>query len=887
MSANLGTAWIQVKPSMDGVRGSILSGLKGTGSDFGNQMGSEVQKSTGMNAGMAAIWGAASAVAFKAIDAIGSKLQASLDGAIRRVDTLNNSNRTFANMGFDAAASATAVDLLEKSIRGLPTPLDSALRGMTALAATYSDVGLGQKVFTALNDAILGFGGTADQVDNAIMQLSQLPMDGPLDAQTWNSLRNSGITPVLVAMAKESGVSVGTLKENFGSGQLKVQDFVNELIKMDQVGGGGLVSLANIARDSTKGIATSMTNAQTATSRGIAAIITALGTTGIADAISKSGTAMETALKSIASVIKFVQDNADFAKASVIGLATAFTAILIPAALKAIPPINLLGTYIGLFGLKLQAVAKFAFIPTLIGAIAAGIAFFVISAGGVGPAGDKLVGIFDQVTTFAQGLIAQLPSLITALSGFFTTQLPQIFTGLIGAIVQAAPVVWNGIKALVDGIITTLYSQGPSLISTFVTLLGNVVDFITSNIGRFATIGTTIIVQLLNSLTAALPSLITAGVQIINDLVNSIVAALPAIIQAGVNIINFLVTAIVDNLPKIIASAVLILTALIAGIISVLPSLIDAALQIILALANALLDNLPQIITAAIGLVMALVTAILNNLPAIIKAAVTLITSLVTGLIGALPQLITAAVALISGLAGGLIANLPLIITAAVTLVIALVGALIQAIPMLIGAAFQLIFALIGAIIQLVPAIIGAAIQLIVALVGGLIGGIGQLLVGAGKIGLALLQALGQISLVNIGMDLIKGLWNGISNMAGWIGDKIKGFGDGIVKGLKDFFGIHSPSHLMRDEIGEMIGRGTGVGIANSTKYAVKAAVQQSQAVMDAFSSMAGPTLGFSANSDLVAAGAGAGFQQFNITNPDPNQTAAIVASRIKQNGGI
>ena len=148
--ANLGTAWIQVKPSMTGVRGSILSGLRGTGSQFGDQMGSEVQKSKGMTVGMAAVWGAASAVALKAIDGISAKLQASIDGAIKRVDTLNNSARTFANMGFDAQTSTRAMDALEKSIKGLPTPLDGAVRGMTSLAATYSDVSLGQKVFPLL-----------------------------------------------------------------------------------------------------------------------------------------------------------------------------------------------------------------------------------------------------------------------------------------------------------------------------------------------------------------------------------------------------------------------------------------------------------------------------------------------------------------------------------------------------------------------------------------------------------------------------------------------------------------------------------------------------------------------------------------------------------------
>lgn len=233
-------------------------------------------------------------------------ITSSVGGAIKRVDTLNNSNRTFENMGFEAGVSAKSVENLTKSIMGLPTPLDSAMRGMTSLAATYGDIDKGQKVFSALNNAILGFGGSAAMVDNAITQLSQLPMDGPLDAQTWNSLRNSGLTPVLVAMAEESGMSVSAMKEAFGEGELTVQDFTDRLIKMNTEGGGSLKSLETIAKDSTKGMGTGFANMQTAITRGVGKIIEAVGSERIAKAMSGIGTAFETGLTAVATGIEAV-----------------------------------------------------------------------------------------------------------------------------------------------------------------------------------------------------------------------------------------------------------------------------------------------------------------------------------------------------------------------------------------------------------------------------------------------------------------------------------------------------------------------------------------------------------------------------------------------------
>ena len=47
---------------------------------------------------------------------------------------------------------------------------------------------------------------------------------------------------------------------------------------------------------------------------------------------------------------------------------------------------------------------------------------------------------------------------------------------------------------------------------------------------------------------------------------------------------------------------------------------------------------------------------------------------------------------------------------------------------------------------------------------------------------------------LDIGGNLVKGLWEGISNVKDWVLGKIKGFGESILNGIKGFFGIHSPS---------------------------------------------------------------------------------------------
>jgi len=66
--------------------------------------------------------------------------------------------------------------------------------------------------------------------------------------------------------------------------------------------------------------------------------------------------------------------------------------------------------------------------------------------------------------------------------------------------------------------------------------------------------------------------------------------------------------------------------------------------------------------------------------------------------------------------------------------------------------------------------------------------------------------------MAEIGTNIVQGIWNGINNAKDWILDKIKGFGDAVLDGLKSFFGIASPSKLMRDQVGVFLAQGIGVG---------------------------------------------------------------------------
>ena len=65
---------------------------------------------------------------------------------------------------------------------------------------------------------------------------------------------------------------------------------------------------------------------------------------------------------------------------------------------------------------------------------------------------------------------------------------------------------------------------------------------------------------------------------------------------------------------------------------------------------------------------------------------------------------------------------------------------------------------------------------------------------------------------MSVGSDIVHGIWSGISGAAGWLMGKISGFASSVVDGIKGLFGIHSPSTVMRDQVGRYLAEGVAVG---------------------------------------------------------------------------
>lgn len=193
-------------------------------------------------------------------------------------------------------------------------------------------------------------------------------------------------------------------------------------------------------------------------------------------------------------------------------------------------------------------------------------------------------------------------------------------------------------------------------------------------------------------------------------------------------------------------------------------------------------------------------------------------------IIQGLTQLITEASQTIIPLAVQiLLENLPSIVAAGMDLIIALVSGILDNIDMLINCVLEMVDVIVDKLIDNLPKLIDGGIRLIAALANGLIRAIPNLESKIPQIISSIVKGLisGIPAIFDVGKNIVEGLWNGIKNMGSWVSGKVKDFFGGIVGGVKDFLGIHSPSKVFAG-IGGFMAEGLGEGFDDQFKSVKK-----------------------------------------------------------------
>ena len=333
-----------------------------------------------------------------------------------------------------------------------------------------------------------------------------------------------------------------------------------------------------------------------------------------------------------------------------------------------------------------------------------------------------------------------------------------------GAMEQMAETQMNNLQ----GAVTTMNSALEGLQLAFY-------EYLKPTLTQAAQWGAECLSTLTTSLSEGGPeAMLKAAGEIITDLASGVAAKLPGLATSGVEIISRLAEDVVAATPQMLSSAAEILGALIQGLHNALPQLVSTGVEMVKQLGSGLTEGIPQLLEKALPIVANLASGLRSNVGQLVDAGIDFMLNLAQGIADGLPTLIEQLPGIVSDIAGVINDNAPKILAAGVEIIATLLRGIVQSIPTLI---------------ENIPQICKAIFDVFTA-----------------------------FRWVDIGKQIINGLWNGITS--GWnaLLTKVKSLVDLLPDIAKKALGIHSPSKVF-SEIGMQTCAGLAQGLTdNKTK---------------------------------------------------------------------
>ena len=325
--------------------------------------------------------------------------------------------------------------------------------------------------------------------------------------------------------------------------------------------------------------------------------------------------------------------------------------------------------------------------------------------------------------------------------------------------------------------------------------------------------------------------------------------ALNALTSLGTSFMDNLAKGITNGTQQFISKGLSALTNFTANLRSNAGKLVDSGLHLMLNLAKGIANAMPDIIKNVPQIVINIAGVINDNAPKILVAGVQLIAILIKGLIQSIPTLI---------------ANVPKIVQAIVSvftaynwlslgksLITGIKNGIMNAKNTAVDAMKNTYNGVIDAIKNLPSKLKGLGENGIKGIGNGITGKLSGLKTTAGKILTNIIEAVKNlprelakkatsairdmkttfknVDWGSVGMNVVKGIAKGVGDFAWILVDKMTSLAQKAWEGVKDFFGIHSPSRLMRDTVGKMIPAGITVGLEKAFPDTIDTLLDQSK----------------------------------------------------------
>ena len=419
---------------------------------------------------------------------------------------------------------------------------------------------------------------------------------------------------------------------------------------------------------------------------------------------------------------------------------------------------------------------------------------------------DQVGKLSESVKAFGDNIF---PAITTALGG-----IGELIVAIVPEIVSAIPVVAQQVAPQLVTALTGIFPALSSAVTTLVEALSTQMPTLVPLLVQGATTMFLSMVTALNSVTdQLLPMLPT----LIDEIVNALITGLPLLIDGGFKLLKGIIKGIADNADKLVNAILKLIPDIVDTIIDNLPEIIEAGAKILGAIVKGLADHLPELLQKTVELLAAVIVEIGSHLGDFVSAGIDMIVAIGKGIVSIFSPISDALSDFFLNVASWFSEKWEKFKAFGST-IISFIGDGIKGAFQKIGNALGFIWDKIkgffSGIWDKIEDIGGDIIDNIVTGITSAISAIGDAL---GEVWQSIKDFFAGLwdQFVEIGSNILEGIREGLLKPVKSWTDFWEDVGGDIIMSITEFFGIDSPSKLMRDEVGKYLALGIEEGFVD------------------------------------------------------------------------
>ena len=396
----------------------------------------------------------------------------------------------------------------------------------------------------------------------------------------------------------------------------------------------------------------------------------------------------------------------------------------------------------------------------------------------------------------------------------------SIGQGLNGAIAQLdVNSIGTSLSGLALGILTTLDN---ALTTTDWSQLGTKLSALLTSIDWVG-----IFVNAISVAGKAITALTQLGVSFMDNLAKGITNGTQQFISKGLSALTNFTANLRSNAGKLVDSGLHLMLNLAKGIANAMPDIIKNVPEIVINIAGVINDNAPKILVAGVKLIAILIKGLIQSIPTLIASIPKIIMAIVS--VFAAYDWLSLGKSLIVGIKNGIMGAKSNAVNAIKNVYSSLVNGIKNLPSKLKEIGTNGVKNVGSGITGKLSTVKTAARKIITYAVNGIKGLPSSLATKAKNAVVKMKDKFTKVNWLSVGKNIVKGIAKGIGDFAWILVDKMTSLASKAFDSVKSFFGIHSPSRLMRDKVGKMLPAGISVGLERAFPDTIKTFMKQSK----------------------------------------------------------